>query len=45
MFSEGPPAKKIRVGVSTRRSARGSMGGGGGVGGAPSEVRSRKRSR
>tara|TARA_B110000444_G_C18432251_1_gene407422 strand:+ start:119 stop:289 length:171 start_codon:yes stop_codon:yes gene_type:complete len=48
MLGEGPSAKKMRVGriraVPPPGSLSGAMGGGGGVGGAPSDVRSVKRS-
>jgi len=45
MFGESPPAKKMRSGTLAVSSSNGRIGGGGGAGGAPSEVRSRKRSR
>jgi|SaaInlV_125m_DNA_1040241.scaffolds.fasta_scaffold25449_2 hypothetical protein len=47
MLGEGPMAKKMRTGRSAAASAdspSGGMGGGGGDGGAPSDVRSVKRS-
>lgn len=47
MLGEGPMAKKMRTGRSAATSADApsdAMGGGGGRGGAPSDVRSVKRS-